>query len=229
VGKVEGDEGKMSIINIHLGDCMAAMAEMKDNEYDLCVVDPQYGIGESSKNYASRAVSTAKWKRAIPKIYTLKKWDDSKPEKIYFDELMRVSENQIIWGANYFSNFLPPSMGWIYWNKNTSGDYSDGELAFTSFDRALRCFNFTWSGFRKGEPCDRIHPTQKPVKLYEWILKNYAKPGDHILDTHHGSGSLAIACYNLDFDLEAYEIDEEYHAASIARLEQHKAQQRLFA
>jgi len=203
---------------------MEAMAEMPDKAYELAIVDPPYGIGESSTGFESRGCSSPKWKRARPTIYAQKDWDTEPPPKQYFDELFRVSKNQIIWGGNYFVKHLQPSMGWVFWDKRTSGDYSDGELAYTSFGRALKMFVFTWSGFRKGEPCARIHPTQKPVRLYEWLLKNYAKPGDRILDTHLGSGSSAIACDIMGFDFTGYEIDKDYYEAAKARLEQHQRQ-----
>lgn len=218
----------MAVINIIHGDCMESMKAMPDKAYDLAIVDPPYGIGESNAGFESRGCSSPKWKRARPTIYAKKDWDKEPPPAEYFTELYRVSENQVIWGGNYFSNYLHPSMGWIFWDKRTSGDYSDGELAYTSFDRALRMFSFVWSGFRKAEPCVRIHPTQKPIALYEWLLKNYAKPGDKILDTHGGSGSICIACDILGFDLDFFEIDSEYFAAASERLRRHQQQSKLF-
>lgn len=209
-------------------DCMEGMARIKDGEYQLSICDPPYGIGESSAGFESRGCSSPKWKKARPTIYAQKDWDTEPPPKEYFDELFRVSKNQIIWGGNYFVNFLQPSMGWIFWDKRTSGDYSDGELAYTSFKIALKMFVFTWSGFRKGEPCARIHPTQKPVALYRWLLKHYAKPGDRILDSHLGSGSIAIACWDMGFDLTGYEIDKDYFDAAVHRFEEHKRQLRLW-
>jgi site-specific DNA-methyltransferase (adenine-specific) len=125
--------------------------------------------------------------------------------------------------------YLENSSGWIFWDKlNGASDYSDGELAWTSFNRGLRKFSLLWNGFQRGEITERIHPTQKPVKLYEWLLKNYAKQGDKILDTHLGSGSIAIACYNLDFSLTGFEIDIDYYNGACNRLEEHKKQGRLF-
>jgi site-specific DNA-methyltransferase (adenine-specific) len=163
--------------------------------------------------------------------YNVKDWDGEIPSAKYFNELKRVSKNQIIWGANYMTEFLQPSMGWIFWDKNTSGDFSDGELAYTSFNRALKKINVVWCGMRQYDMKNkeiRIHPTQKPVRLYEWLLKNYAKEGDKILDTHLGSGSIAIACHNLGFELTACELDKDYFDAAMKRLNQHQAQQRLF-
>ena len=201
-------------------DNMELMARYKDNYFDLAIVDPPYGIdaakmtmGRGSRN------DTGKNKK--------KNWDNDKPKKEYWSELFRVSKNQIIWGANYFTNFLPPSMGWIYWDKLKGiNDFSDGELAFSSFNRALRHYNKRV--IDKTVDRNRVHPTQKPVGLYEWILMNYSNDGDKILDTHLGSGSIAIACHNLGYDLTACELDKEYYEAAIKRIEQHKQQLRMF-
>lgn len=127
---------------------------------------------------------------------------------------MRVSRNQIIWGANHFISRIPfDSSCWIYWHKDRYGDFADGELAWTSFKTAVRIVKYTWDGFRKERPQDRIHPTEKPYGLYQWVLKNYAKPGDKILDTHLGSGSSRIAAYKMGFDFWGYEIDKDYFEA----------------
>ena len=124
---------------------------------------------------------------------------------------------------------LPPSMGWVYWDKGTgSNDFSDGELAYTSFDRALRAYKVSWVGANANNGTPRIHPTEKPVKLYEWLLMNYAKEGDKILDTHLGSGSIAIACHNLKFDLTACELDKDYYEAALKRLKIHEQQLTIF-
>ena len=152
------------------------------------------------------------------------------PTQEYFDELFRVSKNQIIWGGNYFVDKIQkPSMGWVFWDKkNGKSDFSDGELAFTSFNKGLRKFEWLWNGFQKQRPEERIHPTQKPKALYEWLLMNYAENGNKILDTHLGSGSIAIACHNMKFDLTACELDTEYYNSAMKRLKQHTDQQRLF-
>ena len=145
---------------------------------------------------------------------------------------MRVSKNQIIWGANYMTHYLPPSMGWIVWDKdNGTTKFSDCELAFSSFNQALRKYKFTWNGMLQGDMKNkekRYHPTQKPVRLYEWLLANYAKEGDKILDTHLGSGSSRIACYNLKFDFTGCELDLEYFEAAEKRYQEHIKQQTLF-
>lgn len=203
---------------------MVLMARYPDNYFDLAIVDPPYGIGEGKKN---RGMGTA----AMAGNYTIKDWDSETPTKEYFNELFRVSKNQIIWGANYMTENLPKSMGWIFWDKDSSGDFSDGELAFTSFERALKKIKITWMGMRQPDMKNkevRIHPTQKPVKLYDWILQNYAKEGDKILDTHLGSGSIAIACHDYGFDLTACELDKEYFDKAMIRINNHISQAKLF-
>jgi site-specific DNA-methyltransferase (adenine-specific) len=199
---------------------MELMARYEDNHFDLAIVDPPYGIDVTKmtlgngKNKINRGLSN---------------WDNNIPKKKYFDELKRVSKNYIVWGANYMTTYLPPSMGWIYWDKGTgANDFSDGELAFSSFNRALRSYKVSWVGANANNGTPRIHPTEKPIRLYEWILMNYAKEGDKILDTHLGSGSIAIACHNLGFDLTACELDKEYYEAATKRLNQHQAQITLF-
>ena len=217
----------MSNINLNLGDCLEVMKEMPDNTYDLAIVDPPYGIGEDGKSNHSRV------KLAKPKQYTPKNWDKEPPSVQYFKELKRVSKNQIVWGANHFIDRLPyASSCWIAWNKdNGSSDFADCELAYTSFNTAVRMFTWRWNGMLQQDMKNkevRIHPTQKPVKLYEWLLDNYAKEGDKILDTHLGSGSIALACHNRKFDLDAWEIDEEYYNNAVARLDTHKSQLTIF-
>ena len=150
------------------------------------------------------------------------------PSAEYFKELERVSKNRIVWGGNYFE--LPQSSGWIFWEKGTAEGFtlSPGELAWTSYQNSVKRVAILWAGFRKCEQGQRIHPTQKPVKLYEWLLTNYAKPGQRILDTHLGSGSSAIAAYNLGFDFVGTELDKDYYDAACKRFEEHKRQGRLF-
>lgn len=148
----------------------------------------------------------------------LKVGTNTPPDYEYFKEAFRVSKNQIIWGANYMTQHLPASMGWVFWDKGQRICNSDGELAFTSFKKALRVITIN----RVELLLDgSIHPTQKPVKLYRWLLKNYAKPGDKILDTHAGSFSIGIACHDMGFDLDAYEIDKDYYAAAMDRFKKH--------
>ena len=187
------------------------MKAMPDKAFELAIVDPPYGIGESGGVFRDR-------KGGGIRVHHKKRWDDFPAGQDYFKELRRVSAEQIIWGGNHFASHLPNSSGWVYWEKLMGGDFSDGELAWTSFDRALR--QFTFCNKYKGQ----IHPTQKPVALYQWLLKNYAKPGDKILDTHGGSCSLAIDCDIMGFDATIYEIDEDYYRAAVERFERHKQQ-----
>jgi site-specific DNA-methyltransferase (adenine-specific) len=166
-----------------------------------------------------------------PKIY--RGFDDSRiPEKAYFIELMRVSVNQIIFGGNYFINHLRNTSCFIVWDKDNSGNFADCELAWTSFNTAVRKFKYRWNGMLQehmGKDKEvRLHPTQKPEDLYRWILKMYAKQGNRILDTHLGSGSIAIACHDMGFDLTGYEIDKDYYEAAVKRLENHQKQGQLF-
>ena len=209
--------GKALIINC---DCNELMKHIRDNEVELSCVDPPYGIGASEMT-----MGTGKNKRYSKG----KNWDNETPLLEYFIELFRVSKNQIIWGGNYFTDKLPISRGWIYWDKQLNKDvsFADGELAWTSFDKVLKTAKVQYSGFL-GADNERIHPTQKPVKLYEFLLTNYAKPGQRILDTHLGSGSSAIACNRLGFELTACELDEDYYAAACKRIYEETAQERLF-
>jgi site-specific DNA-methyltransferase (adenine-specific) len=218
------------MIHLYNMDCMEAMATMKDNEFDLAIVDPPYGIGWDGDNlekYNDKPCET--WKGAKPKGYTKKNWDSSPPPKEYFEELLRVSKFSIIWGGNYFTNHLPPSGHWIVWDKHVvMPTFSKGELAWCNIKNSLDIFSFLWSGYRKGEECDRIHPTPKPVALYTWLLDKYAKTGWKILDTHLGSGSSAIAAHDMGFEFHGYELDEEYFEAASKRLKLHQQQMKLF-
>jgi site-specific DNA-methyltransferase (adenine-specific) len=212
-------------------DNMELMSRYPDKHFELAIVDPPYGIGHAE--IAGKQSGTQYGNAAAPKkTYAVKKWDSGIPDKSYFTELFRVSKNQIIWGGNYFSLYLPSKSGWIFWDKdNGSNGFSDGELAFTSFDKGLRKFKFTWNGMIQQDMKnkeERFHPTQKPVALYKWLLSRYAKPGDKILDTHLGSGSIAIACHDLGFDLTACELDKDYFDAAIKRIKTYQAQGSLF-
>ena len=199
---------------------MDLMSRYEDNHFDLAIVDPPYGIGYDGAKKTSGS-------HGGRKAHKFKGWDSNIPTKEYFDELLRVSNNQIIWGANYMVEHLRPSMGWIVWRKDRGKfSSSDAELAYTSFNRALR--EYTKNPLVLAREGGTIHPTQKPICLYEWTLMNYAKEGDKILDTHLGSGSIAIACHNLGYNLTACELDKEYYEAAMKRIEQHKQQKRLF-
>jgi len=193
---------------------MELMARYPDGWFDLAIVDPPYGIGVNH-NIGRRKGE----KSSGNKKFT---WDDSIPSQEYFIQLKRVSVNQIIWGGNYYANFLNNSRCWIYWRKLMGGSFSDGELAWTSFDSVVKEFTFC------PKAGNSIHPTQKPVALYKWLLDKYAKPGYKILDTHLGSGSIAIACHDYGFDLTACELDREYYNAAMKRINLHKLQTKLF-
>ena len=209
-------------------DNMELMARYPDNYFDLAIVDPPYGIGESSNDNKSRS------KLGKSKNYGNKNWDDNAPNKDYFNELKRVSKHQVIWGANHFIENIPNanSSCWIVWDKvNGENDFADCELAYCSQKTAVRKIEFRWHGMLQGNMKEkeiRIHPTQKPVALYKAILDKYAKQGDKILDTHLGSGSIAIACHDYGFDLTACELDKEYLDKAMERINNHVAQQKLF-
>ena len=198
-------------------DNMELMARYEDDYFDLAIVDPPYGIGDKFKGGKSGKMN---FNEVVDKG-----WDFSPPKKEYFEELKRVSKNQIIWGGNYFFDNLQSNRCFIVWDKKVSEDFSlaMAELAWTSFDKLAKIFRMSVPKIG-----GKIHPTQKPVKLYEWLLQNYAKEGDKILDTHLGSGSIAIACHNMKYDLTACELDKEYYDKAMKRLKEHTAQQRLF-
>lgn len=208
-------------------DCVQGMKEFPDKYFDLAIVDPPYGIGENgSKNYTRSKLAKAKNYKAFAGM------DRTKPSENYFAELFRVSKNQIIWGANHFISKIPyDSSCWIVWDKdNGESDFSDCELAWTSFNTAVRRITYRWNGMiQQNMKCKekRIHPTQKPVALYEWILNRYAKAGDVILDTHVGSASSLIACHNTGHKFVGFELDKYYYDLSKNRLDEEMAQMRL--
>ena len=220
---------------VHLCDCMEFMKGIPDKYYELAIVDPPYGIGFDGN-------TTVKGKSGKASTFTdkqhhiKKEWDVSRPTAEYFAELQRVSKNQIIWGGNYFADLLPPQKGWIFWDKKITNanntNFSDGELAWTSFNCILRRFTYDWIGFgylNNPQREKKIHPTQKPVALYKWLLKNYAKPNDRIFDSHVGSGSIRIACHDMGFDFEGCEIDKDYWEAQEERYNTYISQQDLFS
>ena len=189
---------------------MVAMAKMKDKEFDLAIVDPPYGIGISNNPFRQ--------------AHTKSNWDNAIPTKEYFNQLMRVSKEQIIWGGNYFG--LPASQGFTIWDKVQPEDFSSSmcEFAWMSIQSPAKIYRKHVVTAEK----IKIHPTQKPRELYRWLLKNYAKPNDKILDTHGGSCSIAIACWDMGYDATIYEIDKDYFDAAVKRLENHKKQLTLF-
>ena len=201
------------------GDCEEFMKDLPDKYFDLAVTDPPYGISVNMN--AGRKKNAAAPKRCN------KKWDDLIPDEGYFHQLFRCSESQIIWGGNYFP--LPLTGAWIFWDKQVAAEasFSDGELAWRSTGNTLQKCVIPWSGFI-GSDGQRIHPTQKPVKLYEWILSKYAKPGQSILDTHGGSMSSVIAALNMGFEITCIEKDEDYFNAAVERVIKSQQQQKLF-
>ncbi len=217
----------MSVDLLHC-DCMDFMKDQPDNNFDLAIVDPPYGIGESGKTNVSRG------KLAFAQDYKPFHGRDLEPASPeYFKELRRISQNQIIWGANHFmQNIGLGSSCWVVWDKMTGGsDFADCELAYTSFGTAVRKFTFRWAGMLQGDMKNkeaRIHPTQKPVKLYDWLLKNYAEKGQRILDTHLGSGSSAIAAHYFGCDFVGMEIDEDYYKAACKRFDKETRQVSMF-
>lgn len=199
-------------------DCIEAMREMEDGQFDLAIVDPPYGVnltgGRGNNGWAQKEY----WDKAR------KGWNLKCPDSQYFDELFRISNSQIIWGGNYF--VLPPTQCWLIWDKGQRGfSLADGEMAWTSFNKAMR-IKTIHRGTANAE--NKIHPTQKPIILYKWLLQNCAKEGDKILDTHAGSFSIGIACWDMGYDLEAYEIDKEYYDKAVKRFNTHCQQKLLF-
>lgn len=206
-------------------DCMEAMKRYPDKFFELACVDVPYGINASKGTWGSSNCGKVK-------NYGKKSWDNYAPDKEYFNELIRISRNQIVWGANHFISKLPyDSSCWIVWDKENRGNYADCELAYTSFQTVVRMFRYKWNGMLQADMKNkehRIHPTQKPVALYKWLLTNYAKAGDKILDTHLGSGSSRIAAYDLGFDFTGFELDKDYFDAQEKRFQNHIAQGKLF-
>jgi len=203
-----------NLLDLRLGDCMDLMRDTPDGFFDLAIVDPPYGIGMDGN---------ANWSGSK---HAVKAWDSEPPSPEYFAELQRVAKKAIVWGANHFIERLPVNSScWIVWDKKNDGfSFADAELAWTNLDTAVRCFRYA-----RGQDTDeRIHPTQKPVALYRWLLERYAKPGQRILDTHLGSGSIAIACHYFGAHLTATEIDPDYFAAAVERIQRETQQIELF-
>ncbi len=208
---------------VYLEDCVKALKRFNDNHFDLAIVDPPYGINISSAGGYYHVKGKG---QANP--HTKKDWDSGIPTAEYWAELFRVSKNQIVWGGNYMTEFLSPSRCWIFWDKMKFVDnYADGELAWTSFDRNTKKVEIQHHGFLTKDG-KSIHPTQKPVMLYEWTLMNFAKEGDKILDTHLGSGSSRIAAYKGGFNFVGFEIDKDYYEAQEKRFKDFVSQLRMF-
>tara|TARA_R110002020_G_scaffold222415_3_gene431191 strand:- start:5 stop:619 length:615 start_codon:yes stop_codon:yes gene_type:complete len=204
------------MITITNEDNMELMKRYEDNHFDLAIVDPPYGIDVNKMSLGDGAKKQKRHKEYL---------DSSIPSIDYFNELKRVSKNQIIWGGNYFIDFLNNTRCFVIWDKIQEFSGADFEMAWTSFDKVSKSFRMSRvEAYSKGT----IHPTQKPVKLYEWLLDNYAEEGNKILDTHLGSGSIALACHNRKYDLTACELDKDYFEASTKRLKKHQQQLTMF-
>ena len=215
------------MIQLFNQDCLEAMRQMQDKAFDLAICDPPYGIKENgNRDIVPKGAACAR------KKYNDVLWSQEAPTDEYFRELKRISINQIIWGGNYFN--LGVTRCYLFWDKRGTcpgNDFADGELAWTSFTTSVRKFTYLWNGMLQENMKDkeiRQHPTQKPVALYKWLIKNYAKPSDRIIDTHLGSGSIARACHDMGYSLEGYEIDKDYYDAAVKRLENHQRQGQLF-
>ena len=205
-------------LNLYNMDCMELMKKYPDNYFDLAIVDPPYGLGSRLVEGGGKDIM-GKYKEE----YRLKQWDEEIPSAEYFKQLFRVSKNQIIWGGNYFIDHLYNTRGIICWDKKQMmPSMSRWEMAWSSFDKVAKTYEV------RSQEKNRFHPTQKPVKLYSWILQNYAKAGDKILDTHLGSGSIAIACHDMNFNLTGCEIDQDYFIKMCERINIHTAQLQLF-
>ena len=230
----------IELLNI---DCIEYMKTVPDKHFDLAIVDPPYGI-KADRSFVRKtpAVDPRNGRKIITKPKKIGFWDNERPSSYYFNELLRVSKNQIICGGNYFADLLPAKSCWIVWYKvNGKSDQADCELAWTSFDTAVRQIEFMWciaqgKSIEQGRIAQgnnklweaKIHPPQKPVALYKWLLTNYAKQGDKILDTHGGSMSIAIACHDYGFNLTLCELDKDYYDAGVKRYNNHIMQQKLF-
>jgi len=218
-----------SVSEVFQMDCLLYMKTVPDKFFNLSIVDPPYGINADGVAFKNGLNCVANGFKSHKKS----NWDFKIPTKEYFKELFRVSKNQIITGANYFVEHLPPTMAWVFWYKMQDNfSFSDGEMIFTSFQTKTKIFKYARgneSGFSPmGNSAPNIHPTQKPVALYKWLLKNYAKEGDKIFDSHLGSQSSRIACYDMGFDFYGCELDEDYFKAGCERYENHIKQGRLF-
>ena len=202
-----------SNLSIHNIDCMEYMATCADQSFDLAVVDPPYGLGaiwqKDNKCKAHKQTGLGK------------KWNDAIPSKEYFQELFRISRNQIIWGGNFFTEHLPPKNSWIYWRKGLAeaSNYSAGELAWTSYNHSIREVYVLWAGFCRHGRREGWHPTEKPIKLYDWIFANYVEAGMSVIDTHLGSGSSAVAAIARDCQFVGLEINQDYYRKALQRLQ----------
>jgi len=228
---------KTELNKIYCGDCLDLMTEMEDNSVDLVLTDPPYGIGECGAKNHHRGGPFGGVKNSKPtqkviesKKYAPKKWDYTRLSKDYFDEIQRVSKNQIIFGGNYYTDYLPPSPCWVVWDKDNSGDFADCELCWTSFSTAVRKIKWRWNGMLQEDMQHkekRVHPTQKPRKLIEWILNKYSEAGQTVFDPFLGSGTTAVACINTGRNFIGIEKDPDYFEIAQKRIKEALGQTRL--
>ena len=217
-------EPNIGLLNM---DCLLYMKQCEDKQFDWAIVDPPYGIGFDGHHTITK--EGHKGFSAKKELHAKKDWDSQRPSAEYFAELQRISKNQIVWGGNYFTDLLEPARCYIVWDKKTGDNsYADCELALTNIDGNARIYTKFWLGAHAKDGYDRIHPTQKPINLYKFLLQNFAKAGMKIIDTHLGSGSISIACYDEGYDLVGIEIDKKYFEEANKRLELYKQQLTLF-
>ena len=210
----------MPEVKLYLGDCLEVLRTLEDDSVQAIIADPPYGIGESgSKNDTRR-------KLAPTKDYGDYQWD-KKIDRVYLQEMLRVSDEQVIFGGNYYADWLPASSSWIVWDKLNSGDFADCELAWTSHKKAVRIYRYMWNGMIKQKPEERFHPTQKPLSLMKWVLENYTQPGDTILDPFMGSGTTGVACVQTGRNFIGIEISEDYYRIAERRISDAQKQPRL--
>jgi len=216
---------RLPFLSLFHADCMEIMKQYPDKYFDLAIVDPPYGLKIANSEYLGNDKNDKRWNgRANGYRHTVKDWDNEIPNEDYFNELQRVSKNQIIWGWNYFVSYFNDCPSYLVWNKEASGNYSDCEMAWCSIKGTNKIFKWLWNGFRKQRPQPRIHPTEKPIELYSWQFQEFATEGMKILDTHFGSGSIALAVDKanrldkMNLHLTACEIDKEYIDKAIKRI-----------
>jgi site-specific DNA-methyltransferase (adenine-specific) len=207
----------MTTATLHLGDCLDVLPTLAA---DVAVIDPPYGIGKNNIVPGSR---TSRNSKAMRTEYGVLDWDDERsPERVAL--ALAQTKDAVVFGGNYYADILPVSRGWIVWDKQTSGNFSDFELAWTSYDRASEMFRYMWNGMLKAKPETRVHPTQKPLALMEWVIENYTRPGDTVLDCFMGSGTTGVACARLGRNFIGIERDPGYFAIAQRRIEQAQAQ-----
>jgi len=210
-------------------DCVEGLKRFSDNHFDLAIVDPPYGLNISAlSNYGESGGTDKRWNTNKKDFYKPKEWDKNIPTAEYFEQLKRVSKNQIVWGWNYYVSYFNDCPSYIVWNKEASGNYSDCEMAWCSIKGTNKIFKWLWNGFRKQQPEERIHPTQKPVALYDWILEQFGSDANLILDTHVGSGSSRIATAKVGKQYVGFEIDKDYYEAQEKRFKDFVSQLRMF-